>query len=107
MISPAVRRVAASGTARCVSRAGDGHRWSGAVGYLEEARRIAVSKENATGITAATIGKARVLGLIIDRREVGDVGAFDDMTDEELIREATRRARELGLGRVQPSNKAH
>ena len=35
---------------------------------------------------AGSIAKARILGLIIDRREVGDVGAFDDMTDEELIR---------------------
>ena len=28
----------------------------------------------------ATLGKAKILGLIIDRREVGDVGAFDNMT---------------------------
>jgi hypothetical protein len=40
---------------------------------------------------------ARVLGLIIDRREVGEAGAFDDMTDEELVREATKMARELGI----------
>ncbi|MFZ0262207.1 MAG: hypothetical protein WAL36_19845 [Pseudolabrys sp.] len=40
---------------------------------------------------------ARVLGLIIDRREVGDAGAFDDMTDEELMQEAEKRARELGI----------
>ncbi|MGB8142805.1 MAG: hypothetical protein WCF52_20320 [Pseudolabrys sp.] len=40
---------------------------------------------------------ARVLGLIIDRREVGEAGAFDDMTDEELMAEAVKRARELGI----------
>ena len=67
------------------------------LGYLEEARRIAVDKENATGITAATIGMARVLGLLIDRREVGEAGAFDAMTDEELMAEAVKRARELGI----------
>ena len=67
------------------------------LGYLEEARAIAVDKENATGITAATIGMARVLGLLIDRREVGEVGAFDALTDEELMQEAVKRARELGI----------
>ena len=38
------------------------------------------------------MGKARILGLIIDRREVGDPGAFDDKTDEELMEEAKKRA---------------
>jgi hypothetical protein len=28
---------------------------------------------------------------------VGDAGAFDDMTDEELMQEAVKRARELGI----------
>ena len=50
--------------------------------------------------------RAKLLGLIIDRREVGDVGAFDHLTDEELMREAEKKARELGLC-VQPLNKAH
>jgi|RhiMetdeSRZDD1v2_1073273.scaffolds.fasta_scaffold3392457_1 hypothetical protein len=36
----------------------------------------------------ATLGKAKILGLIIDRREVGEAGAFDNMTDEQLIEEA-------------------
>ena len=67
------------------------------LGYLEEAREIAIEKENPTGVTAATIGMARILGLIIDRREVGDVGAFDNMTDEELIAAAAKKARELGI----------
>jgi hypothetical protein len=43
------------------------------------------------------MGKAKILGLIIDRREVGEVGAFDAMSDEELVAEATRLARELGF----------
>ena len=55
------------------------------LGYLEEARAIALDKSNAVAVVSATIGMARILGLIIDRREVGDVGAFDHMTDEELV----------------------
>ena len=43
------------------------------------------------------MGKAKICGLIVDRREVGDAGAFDDMTDEELMQEAVKRARELGI----------
>ena len=67
------------------------------LGYLEEARELALDKKNPTAVVSATIGMARVLGLIIDRREVGEAGAFDDMTDEELVREATKMARELGF----------
>ena len=54
------------------------------LGYLEEARAIAIDKDNAAAVTSATVAMARILGLIIDRREVGDVGAFDGLTDEEL-----------------------
>ena len=47
---------------------------------LEEARQLALRLRQASAAVAATMGKARILGLIIDRREVGDVGAFDNMT---------------------------
>ena len=67
------------------------------IGYLEEARAIAIDKENSNGVTAATLGIARILGLIIDRREVGNAGSFDHMTDEEFMQEAVKRARELGI----------
>lgn len=43
------------------------------------------------------IGMARICGLIIDRREVGDVGAFDHLSDDELVEEAKKRAAKLGL----------
>jgi hypothetical protein len=33
----------------------------------------------------------------IDRREVGDVGAFDSFTDEQLAEEAARLARSLDI----------
>ena len=43
------------------------------------------------------MGMAKILGLIIDRREVSDVGPFDGFTDEQLVEEAAKRARALGL----------
>ena len=45
----------------------------------------------------ASLGKAKVQGLIVDRREVGEVGAFTSMTDEELLEEAKKRAAALGI----------
>jgi hypothetical protein len=48
-------------------------------------------------VPCAYRGRAVNFGLIIDRREVGDAGAFDHMTDEELMQEAVKRARELGI----------
>jgi hypothetical protein len=59
--------------------------------YLGEARELALDKGNPTAVVSATIGMARVLGLLIDRREVGEAGAFDAMTDEELMAEAVSR----------------
>jgi len=64
---------------------------------LEEARQIAIEKGQASAAVAATIGKARITGNIIDRREVGDAGAFDHLSDEELVALAAKKARELGL----------
>jgi hypothetical protein len=43
------------------------------------------------------MGKAKILGLIIDRREIGEAGAFDHMTDEELLEHAKKQAAALGL----------
>ena len=64
---------------------------------LEEARQPALKRGQVSAAVQASMGKARILGLIIDRREVGDPGAFDDKTDEELMEEAKRRAAALGL----------
>ena len=64
---------------------------------LEEARQLAFDCKQANAAIMATIGKARITGKIIDRREVGDAGAFDAMTEEELVREATKKAQELGV----------
>jgi hypothetical protein len=73
---------------------------------LEEARQMALELKNPSAAWQSAMAKAKILGLIIDRREVSDVGPFDHMTDEELMRAAEEQARELGLI-VQPLNKAH
>ena len=64
---------------------------------LEEARQLALRLRQASAAVAATMGKAKILGLIIDRREVGDAGAFDHLTDEQLMEEAKKRAKALGF----------
>lgn len=51
----------------------------------------------ASAAVQATMDKAKLTGLIVDRREVGGGGEFDHLTDEELVAEACRLARELGL----------
>ena len=55
------------------------------------------SKPSPAAAVNAVIGMARITGQIIDRREVSPAGAFDGMTDEELVATAARRARELGI----------
>jgi hypothetical protein len=64
---------------------------------LEEARQMAIELKNPSAAWQAAMAKAKICGLIVDRREVGDAGAFDHMTDEELMQEAVKRARELGI----------
>ena len=64
---------------------------------LETARLLALKLGQPSAAVAATMGKAKMLGFIIDRREVGDAGAFDDLTDDELISAAARKALELGI----------
>ena len=58
---------------------------------------LALKRGQASAAVQCTMGKAKILGLIIDRRKVGDVGAFDGFTDEQLVEEAARLARSLGL----------
>ena len=58
---------------------------------------LALKLGQASAAAQCSMGKAKITGHIIDRREVGDAGAFDHMTDEELISAAARKARELGI----------
>ena len=64
---------------------------------LEEARLYAIEWKQSSGAWQAAMAKAKILGLIIDRREVGEAGAYDALTDEELISEIAKKARELGV----------
>jgi hypothetical protein len=64
---------------------------------LDHAYDVAEKRSNGSAMSAAIVAQARICGLIIDRREVGEVGAFDHLTDEELVAEAAKKARELGL----------
>jgi hypothetical protein len=64
---------------------------------LEKAYDVAQKAKNGSAMTMSVIGMARICGLIIDRREVGDVGAFSGYTDEQLLQEAMERAARLGL----------
>jgi hypothetical protein len=64
---------------------------------LEQAFGVAEKAKNGSAMAAAVIGMARITVQIIDRREVSQVGAFDHMTDEQLVEEAKRRSAELGI----------
>ena len=64
---------------------------------LEEARLLALQENQSSAAVQATLGKAKLTGHIIDRRETGTPGEFDHLTDAELVEKAARGARELGL----------
>lgn len=51
---------------------------------LEEARQAAIAADQAGAAVQATMGKARITGKIVDRKEVGKPGDFDAMSDAEL-----------------------
>ncbi len=56
---------------------------------LEEARQIAVKGEQASGAVAATMGKAKLHGLIVEKRQhSGSIGTYDltKLTDDQLDR---------------------
>jgi hypothetical protein len=67
------------------------------LGKLEEAFRTAKKARNGSAMSMAAFNMARVCGLVVDRREVGEVGAFDHMTDEQLMEDVMARAKRLGL----------
>ena len=50
---------------------------------LDEDREVARSKGNASAMVSATMGKAKVLGLIVDKNE-HSVKSIDEMTEDEL-----------------------
>jgi phage terminase small subunit len=70
---------------------------------LEDARQLAVERGQASAAVAATMGKAKVTGQIIDRAEVRTPDDFEDKTIEELIEIVSKGLGELGYS-VQPSS---
>ena len=48
---------------------------------LEEARLLAIKENQSSAAVQATMGKAKLTGHIIDRREVGRPGEFDHLSN--------------------------
>jgi hypothetical protein len=71
------------------------------VNELDQARTEALRLGQVSAAVAATMGKAKVTGQIIDRAEVGKPGEFDSMTEKELLEFIVSNIKELGF-EVQP-----
>jgi phage terminase small subunit len=73
------------------------------VDELNEARLIALqSPRGASAAVSATLGKAKLLGLIIDRSEVGKPGEFDEMNAGQLRDFIAAEAETLGVSNTAP-----
>jgi hypothetical protein len=64
---------------------------------LDEARTAALQLGQASAAVAATMGKAKITGQIIDRTEIAKVGEFDSMTEDELREYIVRNLHEVGI----------
>jgi len=51
---------------------------------LEQARQSALSNNQTSAAVAATMGKAKLCGMLVERKETGKSGDFDNMSIEEL-----------------------
>ena len=51
---------------------------------LEQARLAALENQQASAAVAATMGKAKLCGMLVERKETGKPGDFDNMSIEEL-----------------------
>lgn len=51
---------------------------------LEEARQHALALRNPAAMVSATMGKARISGLLINKAEIGEPNAFEAMSEDEL-----------------------
>lgn len=67
------------------------------VNELDQARTEALRLGQVSAAVAATMGKAKVTGQIIDRAEVGKPGEFDSMTENELLEFIISNIKELGF----------
>jgi hypothetical protein len=62
---------------------------------LEDARVLAMSLNQPNAAVAASMGKAKVAGKIVQRHEHGQPGAFTELNDEELQQAILEQTREL------------
>jgi hypothetical protein len=53
----------------------------------EDARKLAIEQEKPSEMLAASEKKAKLVGLLVDRREVGNAGEFDAMNEPSAILE--------------------
>ena len=51
---------------------------------LEEARIVSRDNGQGAAMTSASVAKAKLVGLMVDRKEIGDAGEFQRMTEQEL-----------------------
>lgn len=64
---------------------------------LEEARQLALKIAQPAAMVAASMGRAKLSGLVIDRSEVGKPGEFEDMDEARLRAFIAEETAELGL----------
>ena len=64
---------------------------------LDEARIEALRLGQASAAVAATMGKAKITGQIIERAEIGQPREFASMTEDELREYIMRNLHEIGI----------
>src|SRR5215470_3408238 len=65
---------------------------------LEEARKQAVEINQPSAAVSAIVAKAKLAGLIVDKKEVGKPGEFEGMNVDELRELIARGIAKLGIG---------
>jgi hypothetical protein len=70
----------------------------------EEARILAIGQSKPEAMLSASEKKAKLVGLLVDRREVGNAGEFEQLTDISEILEKVRQ--EAGLEAAEALAKA-
>src|SRR5262245_40019003 len=64
---------------------------------LEQARKQAAEINQPSAAVSATVAKAKLAGLVVDRKEVGKPGEFDGMNVDELREHVGRAIEKLAL----------
>lgn len=62
-----------------------------------QANELARQIQQPSAAVAAVMGQARLAGLIVDKKEVGAAGDFENMQAADLAKELVKEAAELGL----------